>query len=81
MMQTDEHAVAARILRDIAKMPVAEIAELFRVDGTTIYRWLEKEGTRSEATGIEATDPDLLALIERLTEAVEKIAEEAGHGQ
>jgi DNA invertase Pin-like site-specific DNA recombinase len=73
MMQTDEHAVAARILRDIAKMPVEEIAELFRVDGTTIYRWLEAEATGSG--GSEATDPDLLALIERIAEAVERIAE------
>jgi Homeodomain-like domain len=80
MMQTDEHAVAARILRDIAKMPVAEIAELFRVDGTTIYRWLEKEATGSEATGSEATDPDLLALIERIAEAVERLAEELNRG-
>jgi hypothetical protein len=77
MMQTDEHgaiahgdrAVAARVLRDVAKMPIADIAELFSVDGTTIYRWLEKEGTGS--------GEELLALLERLTEAVEKIAEAA----
>jgi hypothetical protein len=79
MMQTDAHgaiahgdrAVAARVLRDVAKMPAADIAELFRVDGTTIYRWLEAEGT-----GSEATDSNLLELLERLVEAVERLAEE-----
>jgi hypothetical protein len=77
MQQTDEHgaiahgdrAVAARVLRDVAKMPIADIAELFSVDGTTIYRWLEAKDSEHPMTAV-------LELLERLTESVEKIAEE-----
>jgi hypothetical protein len=38
-----DKTVAARVLRDVAKMPVEDIATLFSVDISTIYRWLEKE--------------------------------------
>jgi DNA-binding IclR family transcriptional regulator len=56
-----------------AHRTAAEIAELFPVPAASVDRWL----TRSGATG-EATDSNLLDLLERLVEAVEKIAEELG---
>jgi hypothetical protein len=48
---------------------IADIAELFSVDGTTIYRWLEAKDSEHPMTAV-------LELLERLTESVEKIAEE-----
>jgi hypothetical protein len=50
-------------------MEIADIAELFTVPAASVDRWL-----RAEDSGASR----LLELLERIAEAVERLAEEAG---